>query len=455
VTPDLTLIPSGAYVLAAVSGGPDSLAMLHSLAAARDGGGFRLGAVHVHHGQRPEADDDAAAVEQHCREWGVRCRVVRCDVPRRARERRLSLELAGREARYEAFREVALSEGYDHVATAHTADDQAETVLMRLLRGCSPDGLAGIPRRRPLAPGSPITVIRPLLHVTRADVEAYCGRHGLHPLADPANADPRYLRNRLRHQVLPLLEAESPGVRAHLVRVSRDLAADAELLRGLAAASLAAAAAPPEGLDLPWVRRRGVQVLQLERLTGILALRPRVLVLQLQATPAASGVELDAELIRRGMDLLLRGHGTVEIAGAPLRWRAAHGTLTLEPTEPEPLPPVVPVSPGSTPAPAWGVRVEVGAPGAAEGALAVTLPGRHGPLFLRPPAPGERLERADRGPALVADLFARRRIPRLLRRTWPVLADDRGPLWLPGIAVAARTGGEPALEVALTPATPE
>jgi len=226
-------------VVVGVSGGPDSLAMLHLFVRVRKALNLAPYAVHVNHSLRgEEADEDAQAVEAIAAAWGVPCHVERVDVPALAAEHRLSVEEAARQARYTMLGQVAVRIGAEAIAVAHNADDQAETVLMHLLRGA---GLAGLRGMLPVTPlseyhllapvGAPLVLVRPLLDVPRAQIEAYCAGHDLSPRFDRSNLDTTYFRNRLRHEVIPYLEQINPNLREMLVRTASVLAADYEIVR--------------------------------------------------------------------------------------------------------------------------------------------------------------------------------------------------------------------------------
>jgi tRNA(Ile)-lysidine synthase len=204
------MLRGGETVLTAVSGGADSVALADVLVGL--GGELRVSVhlVHVNHGLRPEAGAEQASVERLAGDLGVPCHVERVTVRREPPWE--GLEAEARRARYGAFRAVAERIGAHRIATAHTADDQAETVLMRLLEGAGPRGLAGIAPIRGL-------LIRPLLEARRADIEAHLRARGLAWMEDASNRDPRFLRNRVRHDVLPFLERSvDPGIAAGLAR---------------------------------------------------------------------------------------------------------------------------------------------------------------------------------------------------------------------------------------------
>jgi len=185
----------------AVSGGPDSVALLDVLCSLRAPLALALSVAHVHHGLRPEADAEAEAVERLCARLGVACRVERVTV-RRAPPWD-GLEAESRRARHAALARAAHAVGAARIATGHTADDQAETVLMRLLQGAGPRGLGGIAPVRG-------ALISPLIETRRADVVAHLGARGLTAAEDASNRDPRFLRSRIRHDLLPFM-AELTG----------------------------------------------------------------------------------------------------------------------------------------------------------------------------------------------------------------------------------------------------
>ncbi len=190
------MLRGGEAVLVAVSGGADSVALLDVLGALREPLGLTLTVVHVHHGLRPEADAEADGVRALCARLGAACHVERV-VVRRAPPWD-GLEAESRRARHAALERVGREVGAARIATGHTADDQAETVLMRLLQGAGPRGLGGIAPVRGL-------LIRPLIETRRAAIEEYLGGRGLAWAEDPSNRDVRFLRNRIRHDLLPFM----------------------------------------------------------------------------------------------------------------------------------------------------------------------------------------------------------------------------------------------------------
>ncbi len=224
-------------VLVACSGGADSAGLLLALARLAPELGVTLVAASVDHGLRPDAARDVAIAAQQAATLGVPFRALAVTVPRRG-----SLQAAAREARYAALREAAAGVGAEHVAVGHTREDQAETVLARLLRGSSLRGLGGTAPRR--ADG----IVRPLIDCARADVRALVIAEGLPFVDDPSNADPRFLRSRLRADVLPALAAIDPGVVDHLAALADDARAADAALRAAGGALLRRA-----GLERPSV----------------------------------------------------------------------------------------------------------------------------------------------------------------------------------------------------------
>lgn len=204
-------------VLCAVSGGRDSMVMLHLLSALGAEGGFHIAAAHFNHRLRPTADRDEAFVRDWCRERDIPLTCGAGYVADFAAREGLGVEDAARKLRYAFLESAARDMGADHIATAHHREDNAETVLLHLLRGTGLQGLGGI---APVRGG----IVRPLLETSRAEIDAYAARNSVPYVEDESNRDTRFTRNRLRLEVLPLLEEISPGCGGRI-------AAAAELLR--------------------------------------------------------------------------------------------------------------------------------------------------------------------------------------------------------------------------------
>ena len=240
------LAGAGELVVAGVSGGADSICLLSALLELEERLGIRTAAVHVHHGIRgPEADRDEDFVRNFCGSRGVPLLVCRRDVPGLAKLRGLSLEEAGREARYECFQEALGALSGDRLAVAHNQDDNAETVLFHLLRGSGLKGLSGMdyqapfPLRRPACPSAGLQegkriLVRPLLDVSRAEIEAYLREREISFCQDSTNASEEYDRNRIRLHVLPEARKINGAAVANIVRAAGMLKETERFLEGRA-----------------------------------------------------------------------------------------------------------------------------------------------------------------------------------------------------------------------------
>jgi tRNA(Ile)-lysidine synthase len=223
------LLPPGGRVLVALSGGPDSVGLLHLLCALAARGELTVaGAAHLNHGLRDAADDDERFCRERAAELGVRLCVECADVRALAREWHTSIEDAGRRARYAFLERAAAEVGGDVVATGHTLDDQAETFLLQLIRGAGPRGLSSI------APSVGL-VRRPLLDVRREEIRNWLAAQGVTFREDESNRDVAFARNRVRHVLLPLLEREfSPGIVGVLGREAAIAREDESYLQSIA-----------------------------------------------------------------------------------------------------------------------------------------------------------------------------------------------------------------------------
>lgn len=216
-------VPRGARVLVAVSGGPDSMALLDGLAKLARAFELDLRAHGVDHGLRPEAVEELDLAEAHAARVGVRFERTRLSLAAGG-----NLQARAREARWKALEDAARRQDIRVIATAHHADDRAETFLLRLLRGAGPRGLAVLPSRDLLGvkgTREPIELIRPLNRARRDVIRAHLSRHAVPCAEDPSNVDPRFQRVRIRREVLPLLEELDPGIVGHIEALADQLAA--------------------------------------------------------------------------------------------------------------------------------------------------------------------------------------------------------------------------------------
>ena len=236
------LIPPGSGVLCALSGGADSMYLLCRLLEGREKYGWTLYAAHFNHGLRDTAQRDEDFVRDWCGKQNVPFYTCRDNVAEYAWREKLSVEEAGRILRYRFLEdtawEIGCAESPVLIATGHHAGDNAETVLMNLIRGCGLKGLTGIPERRG-------DIVRPMLEVSRSEIEAYLGTKGVPHVEDETNTDLAYARNKVRHQLLPLLEELNPQAAAHIAAAARRLREDEEEL------NRQAAPLAEQGLDIP------------------------------------------------------------------------------------------------------------------------------------------------------------------------------------------------------------
>ena len=216
---------SGLRIGVACSGGSDSVALLSALLATAPLRSYRLRVLHVNHGLRSESDQEQDMVQTLCQQWHVPLSVKKLRPPPGLK----GIETWAREARYAFFQESLAAAPLDYIATAHTQDDQAETVLFRLMRGSARRGVAGIPPVR----GN--WLIRPFLHCSRCEIDAYTQEKKLSYVTDPSNADLRFTRNKIRHVLLPFLEQEfSPQIRRHLASLAETTREEEDWLEELA-----------------------------------------------------------------------------------------------------------------------------------------------------------------------------------------------------------------------------
>jgi len=432
------MVRAGETVLVAVSGGVDSVVLLHCLHRLGPSLGFGLHVAHLDHGLRGEAGAaDAAFVRELAGSLGLPATVGHLP-PGALAARGRSLQAAARAARYAFLAEAARGAGATRIAVAHTADDAAETVLMNLLRGSGPAGLRGIP------PIRDPQVIRPLLAVRREQVEAFAAAHRLPFRPDPSNADPRFLRNRIRQRLLPFLEKEfNPRVVECVARAARLLEADHVYLEG-------EAASVPGGIPLEASALRALAA----------PVRRRVLLRVLWgALPAGSRVRLEHVLAAEALLEPWGGRGAVRLPGG-LEARIEGERLTVGPPgrvgpDPPPLPVTLPLDGearwGSFRAAATLAREAGGGsverPEGGRGVWSVVLDADRlrPPLTIRGWRPGDAYRPAGAaGRRKVQDLFTDAKVPRDRRRRLPVLADGAGVLWVAGFrpdARAAATAG--------------
>jgi tRNA(Ile)-lysidine synthase len=409
----------GGRTLLAVSGGADSLALM---TAAAEVAPLRVGVASLNHGLRPESKDEVALVRALAERLGLVFHTAALGLLPGP-----GMEARARHARYAALEAMRAQEGYAWVATAHTSDDQAETLLMRLARGAALRGAGAI--RAQVG-----HLVRPLLGVGRADVEAYVSAQGLSPVRDPTNVDASLLRARVRASVLPaLVAAAGPSAVKHLATFAALAAEDEALLAEEALLSLERARV--EG---------GLDAVAIRSLVG--PIRRRALVAWL----AEGGVQASSVLLGQLESALQRG-GHCGLPGRRLL-KCEGGLLRMvsEAGRPDEVPLGVD---------AW---VRFGQfrmrrdSSLLPGPPALTLGADVGPLRVRGRRPGDRVEAPDGRRRAVQDVLVDARVPAEQRAAWPLLVEASGRvIWVAGLWPPPRTGvGGPAVRAEPTSAIP-
>jgi tRNA(Ile)-lysidine synthase len=402
------LLGAGDRVLVALSGGPDSTALLSALCELREAGLVgSVAALHVDHGLRPGSGNDAMACAALCDRLPVAFRSVRVEV------RPGNVQAEARRARYRALREEAEAGGATRIATGHTLSDQAETVILRLLRGAGARGLAGIPPRR-----GPL--VRPLIDRSRSDVLAYLASRGLPFLEDPSNATPRFQRNRARMGAMPALRELAPQAERALARAADLLRADERALSARAA-----------------LRVDGAEAEVADLLAEPLAVRRRA-VRRMWRAAAGTSRGLEARHVDAVLRLLRRTAPGRVTLGAGLEALVAYGRLEIRPrpTAAERPAPVELPGPGRHRLPdgRWlELVVDPDGPGDPV----------EWPLSWRTRLPGDRFRPAGgRGGKKLKAWLIDRKVPREERDRLRVLADASGRvLWIPALDAVAECPG--------------
>jgi tRNA(Ile)-lysidine synthase len=256
-------------VVAAVSGGPDSMALLHLLKTMSEEEPFQIVVAHVNHQFRgAESDAEAELVGRAAKQWGLPFETAALDLPNYIADTGMNAQSAAREKRYRFLKQVAKKYASSYLLTGHHADDQAETLLMRLIRGTGPGGLAGIPMRRK---DEDLELIRPLLRITKGELLDYCKLNGVPFAIDSSNVDRHYFRNEIRLDLIPLLEKHNPKLKASLVRLADMAAADDDYMEAQTLEAFKEGITPSgEGFRLERGRFRGLHVALQRRLIKLI-----------------------------------------------------------------------------------------------------------------------------------------------------------------------------------------
>ncbi|OAI40965.1 hypothetical protein AYO38_00865 [bacterium SCGC AG-212-C10] len=420
-------------VLVAVSGGADSVACLLVLRRLQERFGFETMAAHFDHQLRPESKQDLEWVREHCNSLGVTCLTGEGDVAAAARERRSGIEATARAMRYQFLGFVAGKERCECVATGHTANDQAETVLQRVLRG---SGVRGIRGMLPVAtvPGAVSqTLVRPLLGISREQTAAICAEAGITPLADASNEDRSFLRNRIRHDVLPLLRDINPSVDRALV--------------GLAA-SARESFAPVDRQAMSTQPSERIAIGSLFALASFRALpaEARTLVVEREAAYFSLPFEVNRERVR-GIDAVLRA-GRGRVLFGEVEVEVSSGMVRIGAPRPPraDVPPTLLNVPGITLAGGWRIQVATDALPEQPGAhlAAIDSEAISGVLRVRTLLPGDHITlRGHR--RRVSDTLVNAKVPAWQRDQLLAITDGRGVVTLLGApaSVQPAPGADP------------
>lgn len=420
-------------IITGVSGGPDSLTLLHLLLELREDLGFALHVAHLDHSFRGrEAEEEARWVKETAARWGLPCTLAKVDVPALAKKKGLSPQEAGHEARTDFFLRLKEQLKANRIAVGHQADDQAETILLHLLTGAGSEGLCGIlPVKGPF--------IRPLLFIQRQEIEEYCERNNLNPRRDPSNAKDIYLRNLIRNQLVPWLKDNiNPNLIETLGRTARIFADQEEFLQEVTEQAAQAFIKPEQGnvritragfaAQTPAIQRRLIR--RAYRLVGkkqglsfdhVEKVRELLLTKQVGKT-----LHLPQGVIARNeyLALLLTQGKTSQNKGKIERKR-----LTV---------------PGKTYIPETGQVVEAGVAEklpATLGKMEVYLPWEEytSPLYVRSRQEGDRFAPSGlKGSKKLKDYFIDKKIPQRIRDHILLIADESEVLWIPGYAAGRR-----------------
>ncbi len=433
------LIPAGARLIVAVSGGADSVALLLLLTALRDQANYTLIVAHLNHAMREAAVADAIFVQQLAHSLDLTCELTTRDVPTLAAARGISLEMAAREARYDFLATVAQQHAATHIAVAHHADDQAETLLLNLTAGSGTAGAGGMQPSRPLGA---CHIVRPLLEITKAELLAYLASHHQAWCEDASNTCLDYRRNRVRHQLLPLLQAEfNPHIVGALARFSKLRREEERWMSMLAEEQLAACLDPSGGLNA-------------ERLLDRPLAAQRRIVHRWLKNCGLGARRLSQETIEGVLTFATKAAGSCRHS-LPGRWQivSEYGWLRAEQTSaPHAMAPweVLLALPGTTMLPELGLQLTA-RPGRGIRRDQDALPGSYprfatircpepadAPLILRTRRPGDRITPCGMpGSRKLKQVWIDLKVPQARRDSMPVVACGDSLVWVPGYGVAA------------------
>lgn len=395
------LINKGDTVTVALSGGADSVSLLHLLLSVKDRLGITLNAAHLNHMIRGnEAERDAQFVKELCEKLGVKLFYEEVDVPSLSKEKGISLELAARQARYDFFERVASSK----VATAHTASDNLETMIFNLARGTSLKGLCGIPVKRGI-------YIRPLILFTRQDVETYCEKNDLSFVTDSTNLSDDYSRNKIRHNIIPVLKELNFSCEETALRTAQGLTEDSFYLEDMA-----------QGLLFKYSDDDGLSISDFENIAPCIAKR----IIKQFIEIIYPAVSLDNRHINSIYSLCLKGSGKLNIP-SNLYASVCDGVLRLQGEEAEnTVQFAVKITEKENVNNLFSIN-------------AIDCDKIVGKWILRTRREGDSIRLYKRGVTkTLKKLFTEDKIPNEIRSEIPVIADENGVIWVYGFGVCER-----------------
>lgn len=438
------LIKQGQTIAVGVSGGPDSMALLHYLWNRGKGESLKIVAVHVDHMLRgDESYEDLLYVQTYCEKNGIPFESTRVDVAAFKKENGLtSTQSAARECRYAFYAEVVSRFGADSVALAHHGDDQTETVLMRMTRGSSGTALGGMRASRPFGDSR---IIRPFLGITKAEIEHYCRVHKIFPRRDPSNETDDYVRNRFRHHVLPFFKKENPNVHLRFQQISETFYEDETYLTEQAEKGLEAVISEKDAslVEVSVSKFLGMPIpLQKRAITLIL----NYLYKQTPSSLSSIHKESFLTLLRSDhpsgrlhfpQDLhVIRSYDRCRLVFSPSERQAGY-QLELK------IPGKLEFPVGVITA---GYKEEYPNEKRGKDVFVCDVKSVSLPIIARTRKPGDRMALpGEGGTRKVKDIFIDQKLEREKRDVWPILQDGEGNIiWIPGIKHGeVRPSGDP------------
>ena len=425
------LIPQHARVLVGYSGGSDSTCLLHGLHSL----GYFVIAAHLHHGMRSEADEELRHCEKFCKNLGIPFAFGYANVPQMSKELKIGLEEAGRFARYNFFEATQAKLECDLIATGHTRDDVAETMIFNLVRGTGLSGLTGIPSIRG-------QIVRPLLEFDRLETRQYCTENGLWFHDDPANSDLGNSRSRIRINVIPELEAINPELRSAMSRLAKLASQDDAVLCGLAARAAEQAELHLNG-KLEFLTKDCEVLLD----KGLLIHQPDSIKSRVVRLIASYlGSELNYFQTRAILDGIKENRGSITSDSGAIFFEWNDDSLHIRKSQ------IPQISRQTFDVPSkveahkfgwtlWADTSDSRSISRDPECLEVTLSTRaiKGQLHLRTALERDKIQPLGMtGQKLISDIFQEKRLTLAARKRLPIICDLIGPIWIPGNCIAER-----------------